>query len=189
MQVAMFVGPGLVASEPDPVTVYSGPWRPVEMQGPRTPETERSLSASGFQKRAKPLVPSGYPSPAVESTKPPQPTRSPRPSSKPRARTTPRPSSTGHSASGVPTYYCRAGVSRCTRGYPDRAGVADYYAAAGPSLRVGKWRGRIVTVHANGRTLRVRLVDFCACGGNHFLDLYWDAFKALGRPSHAKVTW
>ena len=46
-----------------------------------------------------------------------------------------------------------------------------------------------MTVHANGRTLRVRLVDFCACGGNHFLDLYWDAFKALGRPSHAKVTW
>jgi len=46
-----------------------------------------------------------------------------------------------------------------------------------------------VTVHANGRTLRVKLVDFCGCSGNHFIDLYWDAFKALGRPSHAKVTW
>ena len=46
-----------------------------------------------------------------------------------------------------------------------------------------------MTVWANGRHLRVKLVDFCACGGSHFIDLYWDAFNALGRPSRAKVTW
>jgi len=187
--VAMFVGPGLVASGPDPVTVYSGPWRPVEIPDPKTPGTAPPVQASGWnQDPPVPALPRPA-SPAVALPTPPPPTRSPRPSSKPRTATPRPPSSTGHSASGTPTYYCRAGVSRCTRGYPDRAGVADYYAAAGPSLRVGKWRGRIVTVHANGRTLRVKLVDFCSCGGNHFLDLYWDAFKALGRPSHAKVTW
>jgi len=134
------------------------------------------------------------PTPTPQSTPTPTPTVAPKPTPRPTPRPTkkpalPRASSTGHSASGVPTYYCRAGVSRCTRGYPDRAGVADYYAAAGPSLRVGNWRGRVVTVWANGRHLRVKLVDFCACGGSHFIDLYWDAFKALGQPSHAKVTW
>jgi hypothetical protein len=63
------------------------------------------------------------------------------------------------------------------------------YAAAGPSLRVGKWRGRVVTVTANGRSIKVTLIDFCECSGAHFLDLYWDAFKALGRPSRAIVYW
>lgn len=99
-------------------------------------------------------------------------------------------SHTGRSASGVPTYYCWSGRSICTHGYPDRAGVADFYAAAGPSLRVGSWRGRVVSVTANGRTIRVRLIDFCACGsGGHFLDLYHDAFVALGSPRHATVRW
>ena len=88
----------------------------------------------------------------------------------------------------MPTYYCKAGSSRCTRGYPDGPGI-DYYAAAGPSLRVGDWRGRVVSVTANGRTIQVKLIDWCFCGGDHFIDLYYDAFKALGMPSSAKVAW
>jgi len=68
--------------------------------------------------------------------------------------------------------------------------VLDFYAAAGPSMRVGNWRGRVVTVTANGKSIRVKLIDFCACGTNdHFLDLYWDAFHALGSPRRAVVTW
>ena len=96
---------------------------------------------------------------------------------------------TGRSARGVPTYYCRAGVSRCTRGHPDVAGN-QMYAAAGPSLRIGDWRGRVVTVTApSGKSVQVKLIDFCACGGSHFIDLYYDAFKLLGSPSRATVTW
>lgn len=90
--------------------------------------------------------------------------------------------------SGVPTYYCRAGVSPCTGGYPDGPGT-DMFAAAGPSLRVGDWRGRVVTVSANGLSVRVTLIDWCACGDDHFIDLYYDAFKALGFPSQATVSW
>ena len=46
-----------------------------------------------------------------------------------------------------------------------------------------------MTVTANGRSIRVRLIDWCACGGRHFIDLYWDAFNALGRPTRATVRW
>jgi len=98
------------------------------------------------------------------------------------------PKATTRRVSGTPTYYCWAGHSRCTRGHPDVAG-AQLYAAAGPSLRVGKWRGRVVTVSANGRSVRVTLVDWCACGGSHFIDLYHDAWVRLGSPSRATVSW
>jgi len=99
-----------------------------------------------------------------------------------------RPALRGHAVRGAPTYYCRAGISRCTRGYPDGPGK-DFYAAAGPSLRIGDWRGRTVTVTANGRSIEVTLIDWCACRSPHFLDLYWDAFEALGRPRTAIVRW
>lgn len=107
---------------------------------------------------------------------------------KPKARSVKR-TSFAHSAVGVPTYYCWAGHSRCTSGYPDVAGK-QMYAAAGPSLRVGNWRGRVVAVTgSNGVTIRVKLIDFCACGGDHFIDLYHDAFVALGAPRRATVSW
>lgn len=89
--------------------------------------------------------------------------------------------------SGVPTWYCEAGVSRCTAGHPDRASP-DFYAAAGPSLRIGNWRGRIVTVCARW-CIRVQLIDWCACSAPHFIDLYHDAWEALGGPSWATVNW
>ena len=93
------------------------------------------------------------------------------------------------SVSGTPTWYCLAGVSRCTKGHPDGPGI-DLYAAAGPSIRraIPDWRGRTVTVCAKV-CIEVTLIDWCACGGDHFLDLYHDAWVLLGRPGRATVTW
>lgn len=70
---------------------------------------------------------------------------------------------------GLATWYC------CTRGYSRLALVA----AAGPALRVGRWRGRFVTVVAGGRRLRVRLVDWCSCHGGRIIDLHPSAFRRL----------
>ena len=64
---------------------------------------------------------------------------------------------TATSVTGTASWYCGAG-SRCTRGYP-----GGLYAAAGPALRVGDWRGRRVTVCSGGRCVNVKLIDFCAC--------------------------
>lgn len=86
---------------------------------------------------------------------------------------------------GTATWYCKAGRSRCPTRHPDRSGILDFYAAAGPSLRhalnhnFGSWRGRRVLVCAKLRCLEVRLVDWCACGGDHVIDLFWDAFHYL----------
>ena len=54
-------------------------------------------------------------------------------------------SSTGKSARGSATWYCKTGVSACHSAYP-----GGYYAAAGPALRVGDWRGRVVRVCGSG---------------------------------------
>jgi Lytic transglycolase len=72
------------------------------------------------------------------------------------------------------------------------AGYATWYAAsgmiaaAGPALRreLGKgWRGERVRVTAGGRSVVVRLTDWCACGPRHgrptLLDLSDDAFRRL----------
>ena len=53
------------------------------------------------------------------------------------------------------------------------------YAAAGPALRVGHWRGRTVTVRGNGKSVTVKLIDWCACPGGRVIDLYSDAFTRL----------
>jgi hypothetical protein len=84
--------------------------------------------------------------------------------------------------SGVATWYCRPGVSRCTRGYP----ASGAYGAAGPELRaaLGNWRGR--TVHVNG--VAVKLIDFCACGGNHVIDVYYGTWVTIPHPSRVRVT-
>jgi rare lipoprotein A (peptidoglycan hydrolase) len=76
--------------------------------------------------------------------------------------------------SGSATWYCKAGVSACHNAYP-----GGLYAAAGPELRVGNWRNRVVRVCGNGHCVNVRLIDWCACGGNHIIDLYGDAFQRL----------
>ena len=77
-------------------------------------------------------------------------------------------------ARGDATWYCLAGRSSCH--YARSGGM---YAAAGPALRVGDWRGRKVTVCAGGDCVRVTLIDWCACGNGRVIDLYSDAFRRL----------
>ena len=71
-------------------------------------------------------------------------------------------------------------------------GTATWYrwhvhqAAAGPSLRkaLGRnWRGKWVNVTAHGRTIRVKLTDWCACGHGRVIDLDKASFAALAPPS------
>jgi rare lipoprotein A (peptidoglycan hydrolase) len=85
------------------------------------------------------------------------------------------------SITGTASWYCGHG-SRCTAGYP-----SGLYAAAGPALRVGNWRGRVVLVSANGRVVMVKLVD-CNCGQHaNLIDLYRDAFSRLADPSRGLI--
>jgi rare lipoprotein A (peptidoglycan hydrolase) len=87
---------------------------------------------------------------------------------------------------GTASWYCGHG-SACHYQYP-----GGLYAAAGPALRVGNWRGRTVEVRANGRMVRARLIDFCACP-HRLIDLYSDAFVRLAPLSRGvlkvSVTW
>lgn len=77
---------------------------------------------------------------------------------------------------GLATWYC------CTRGHP-----SGLYAAAGPALRVGDWRGRGVTVSGPGGTVRVTMIDACACGHGRVIDLYPQAFRRLAPLSQGVV--
>jgi hypothetical protein len=96
---------------------------------------------------------------------------------------------TTHSLSGNASYYCYAGSSPCTSGYPDSGGF-DAYAAAGPKLRAalgGSWRGAIVYVDG----IRVKLIDWCQCyegqSNEKLLDLYHDVFARTG--SSVTIRW
>jgi hypothetical protein len=64
-------------------------------------------------------------------------------------------------------------------------------AAAGPLLRSGDWRGRVVTVCA-GECVTVRLTDWCACGSRHgkptLIDLARADFARLA-PTSQGVVW
>lgn len=87
----------------------------------------------------------------------------------------------------IASWYCLPGPSPCSVGYP----ATGHYAAAGPALRVGVWRGRWVTVcspdcsHLRGAVL-VQLVDSCACPGR-LIDLYASAFSWLAPLSRGLV--
>jgi rare lipoprotein A (peptidoglycan hydrolase) len=85
-------------------------------------------------------------------------------------------------ASGNASWYCKSGVSICHNAYP-----GGLYAAAGPKLRVGKWRGRVVQVCGNGSCVSVKLIDWCACPGTRVIDLYSDAFRVLAPLSKGTV--
>ena len=95
---------------------------------------------------------------------------------------------TSTSVSGTASWYCGGG-SACTRGYPP----GTLAAAAGPALRVGDWRGRIVKVCSGGRCVKVQLVDWCFCGSGRVIDLYRSAFSRLANPSRGllrvSITW
>ena len=99
---------------------------------------------------------------------------------------TPRPrppANPSHSVRGTASWYCKAGVSSCASGYP-----GGLYAAAGPALRVGSWRGRTVTVCGSGNCVNVKLIDWCACGSGRVIDLYSDAFSRLAPTSAGTVS-
>jgi rare lipoprotein A (peptidoglycan hydrolase) len=93
---------------------------------------------------------------------------------------------TGTHRTGTASWYCGHG-SACHHSYP-----GGLYAAAGPALRVGNWRGRTVEVHLGARSVRVRLIDWCACP-RRVIDLYSDAFVRLAPLSRGvlkvSVTW
>lgn len=120
----------------------------------------------------------------------PVPDPAPRHQAQPKPRAQPRdPSSSGTSQNGIATWYCKTGVSVCHYKYPDGPGT-DLYAAAGSELRVGHWRGRVVTVceRHTRNCVTVRLIDWCACGGARIIDLYWDAARVIGDTGVMGVT-
>lgn len=86
---------------------------------------------------------------------------------------------------GDATYYCRPGISRCTRDHP-----FGMYAAAGPEVRAmlgPDWRGQFVIVtDETGRGVVVQLIDWCACSGSHVIDLYWTAYQGMVNPVTVK---
>lgn len=84
---------------------------------------------------------------------------------------------------GPASWFCLPGRSACTRGFA--AGGA--YAAAGPPIRAALgagWRGRVVLVAG----IRVKLIDWCACGGGRLLDLYGSVFRQLAPLSAGVIT-
>lgn len=108
-----------------------------------------------------------------------------------------QPKQSRHLISGWASYYCRSGVSKCVRNHPDTSGP-DYYAAAGPKLRVAMgggvsvhapqpWRGKIIYVDG----VRVQLIDWCQCyyrqSNEKIIDLYYDVFKITG--SKVTIRW
>ncbi len=60
------------------------------------------------------------------------------------------------------------------------------YAAAGPGLRTGHWRGRVVSVCDPAACVTVRLTDWCACP-HHLIDLSPSAFSSLAPLSRGVV--
>jgi hypothetical protein len=80
---------------------------------------------------------------------------------------------TTHSVRGTATWYAD----------PRKSGL---YAAAGPPLRIGDWRGRLVTVSAGGVSFRVVLSDWCACR-DRVIDLSPGAFARLAPLSRGVV--
>ena len=95
----------------------------------------------------------------------------------------PAASMSGHSITGIASWYCRPGVSRCTRGHPD-----GLYAAIRRDLLT--LRGARVTVCRTDLPsvcVVVTIID-CNCGPNaNLIDLYSDAFRELAPLSRGVV--
>lgn len=155
-----------LAGEPDRAVV-SGPWTQVVTphSGPPTVRPHPPVDPPVIYDPGLPPLPSRprvhVPAPTVVAEPRPSPAQ-------------PRP--TVGRTKGRATWYCGGGPSTCTAGAP----ASGLYAAAGKALRVGKWRGRKVTVIAsNGKRVVVTLVDTCACGKGRVIDLYASAFRRL----------
>jgi hypothetical protein len=64
------------------------------------------------------------------------------------------------------------------------------HAAAGRRLRrwLGPdWRGTVVRVRHNGRTIRVRLTDWCGCKGERVIDLSNEDFRRFAPLSRGVI--
>ena len=105
-----------------------------------------------------------------------------------------------HPAAATVFHESAFSVSRGTRSVGGTRGTASWYsyipghAAAGPALRAmlgPKWRGKTVTVRANGRSVRVVLSDWCQCykgtRAERLIDLDVRAFARLAHPSAGLV--
>jgi hypothetical protein len=178
--VAAGTEPGQASPIPDsafrPVVVPSAPASRLQAEAPLSaaapnqgfvpkvdlPELYEPLATTTPVERAQPKLPTSRP--IVVKPAPPAPKYT-------------------HSLKGYASYYCRAGSSPCTSGYPDGGGV-QAYAAAGPKLRaaLGDWHGRVVSVDG----IRVKLIDWCQCyqgqSNEKLLDLYYDVFARTGSP-------
>ena len=77
---------------------------------------------------------------------------------------------------GLSSWYCGSG-SPCTSGY----GPSDLVAAIDPTTGIEK--GERVTVWHGDRSVRVTIVDVCACPGTRIVDLSRLAFSRLADPS------
>lgn len=100
---------------------------------------------------------------------------------------------------GKASWYCQLGRSSCVVGHPDRVGMVDAYAAAGPRLRAAicgiqsctSWRNRVVSVSGDGHTWRVRLIDWCQCYRNQsnekIVDLYHDVFYGVDTDGDGRI--
>lgn len=94
-----------------------------------------------------------------------------------REKTKPKPANK-HKLSGKASWYCKAGISICHYKYPPGSMVAAACAPLRKALGPG-WRGRIVAVSSGGRTVKVKLVDYCA-STSKTIDLYWEPMRRLG---------
>lgn len=120
--------------------------------------------------------------PIAVSTPTPAPTLPPRavagPLNTPKPSPKPRGAISTALIGGKATWYC------CTKGY----GESRMVAAAGSELRIGNWRGRTVTVTGPaGNSIRVKLVDWCACKGSRIIDLQPAAFRRLAPLSRGVI--
>jgi hypothetical protein len=138
-----------------------------------TPELD---AVSDFRLEPRSFDPRPAPDTAVAPRVVVVPTAPPKPRAAPAARSTSSGTSGGaNRVSGSASWYCMAGTSACHYQYS-----GGMYAAAGPALRVGDWRGRTVRVCGNGSCVSVKLIDWCACpSSGRIIDLYSDAFRQL----------
>ena len=193
------VGPGplevAAARRPTGLLLFRGASGPVYPGGSAPPVLDQRVAAgstpasgrSGVPASpSKPAeLPAGTPGVRVAMTQ-----AGPRPSgvrvtrhNAPQGRNAPRSASKRPEvvSEGVASWFCEPGRSPCTRGYPSEG----MYAAAGPGLRVGNWRGSFVTFCTVTRypvipsCREVQLVDFCRCP-NRLVDLYASVWHELG---------
>lgn len=147
----------------------------------REPTPIQPLNDSQFQKiesfiilepktefpRRKPLIKQVVPEPKFEVKSTSKPVREP--VIKP----------TGKSLSGIASWYCKAGTSRCTRGHS-----GGLYAAIRRDLLF--LRGKVISV-CSSKCIHVKVID-CNCGVHaNLIDLYSDAFRLLAPLSAGRI--